>query len=929
MLRIYASKSAEAALQYFNDALVKGDYYQDGQDYLGEWGGKTALRLNLTGEVSKESFAKLLVNIHPQTGHKLTPRNTTNRRPGYDFTFDVPKSVSLLYDVTKDRDILAAFRSSVKETMAEMEQRVKTQAWQGQTKIKPTTGNLIYAEFVHFDARPVEGVPDPHLHIHCYVLNTTWYENKQRFQAVELRELKRLAPYFQAVADARFAKKLVDMGYPIKRHAKGWEIDSVPRELINAFSQRTRQIEKDAQKRGLIDAKDKDSLAAQTRDSKKATRSYEEIQRIKEQRLGPEGRALFEQLYYEKQQGKSDKTKGDSSVTPQQAMGYALTHAFERSSVVETERLMAHALQYGVGSVTTEDIQRELQHPQILTRVDGERRYSTTQSVLAEEQAVLKFAVDGKGRFRPFHNGEYKFEHEIFEKESAKDQRNAVLHVLQSHDRVIGIDGVAGGGKTTLMQETIAAIEKNGLKVFVFAPSSKASRLVLRSKGFDNATTVAELTSSDLQEGMRDGVLWIDEASMVSMPEAKRVIDLAERLNCRLILSGDTQQHTAVQRGNILAALSDHAGLNPAQMIEIHRQNRHTHKQYHQAVKLLSEGKADQAFDILDKMGAIIEMDSDTYLGALAKDYVETQYVHKNGTVLVAPTHREGELLTDLIRETLQEKGFLKDQNRCFDTYKNLSWTQAERQDIANFEQGYMVQFTQNLAGISKGERFTITHIDRANEHILMQSDDKRFRTLDLTSAASFNVFLPQQKAFAKGDKIRITRNGYINGQRLNNGTIHRIVDFAKNGDLVLHNGTIVPKDFGHFTYGYCTTSPGSQGMDDIALLSAMGTPSRKAISDIQTYVTVSRGKEIIRLYTDDKEALRNAMKETLTYHAHDLITMQPEIVGRIASQQKMEQRQRAYAAERHPQISDSFDGFKNFRETGRWKSQDFGPTIE
>ena len=56
------------------------------------------------------------------------------------------------------------------------------------------------------------------------------------------------------------------------------------------------------------------------------------------------------------------------------------------------------------------------------------------------------------------------------------EQREAVLHVLHSTDRVTAIRGGAGTGKTTMMKEAVAAIERCGQKVFTFAPSAEASR---------------------------------------------------------------------------------------------------------------------------------------------------------------------------------------------------------------------------------------------------------------------------------------------------------------------------------------------------------------------------------------------------------------------------------------------------------------------
>ena len=66
----------------------------------------------LEGTVDKFSFERLCDNLDPRTGEPLTVRTRTERTVGYDFTFSVPKSVSLLYAMSGDQDILGAFRVS-------------------------------------------------------------------------------------------------------------------------------------------------------------------------------------------------------------------------------------------------------------------------------------------------------------------------------------------------------------------------------------------------------------------------------------------------------------------------------------------------------------------------------------------------------------------------------------------------------------------------------------------------------------------------------------------------------------------------------------------------------------------------------------------------------------------------------------------------
>ena len=135
MIRITQQDSAEAAKSYYATA----DYYSEGQELVGSWGGKGASRLGLSGTVDKFSFERLCDNLDPRTGEPLTVRTRSERTVGYDFTFSVPKSVSLLYAMSGDQDILDAFRASVDETMREMEAEMKTRVRTGGQDTNRTT----------------------------------------------------------------------------------------------------------------------------------------------------------------------------------------------------------------------------------------------------------------------------------------------------------------------------------------------------------------------------------------------------------------------------------------------------------------------------------------------------------------------------------------------------------------------------------------------------------------------------------------------------------------------------------------------------------------------------------------------------------------------------------------------------------------------
>jgi conjugative relaxase-like TrwC/TraI family protein len=235
MIRISQQASAKSAKTYFTTA----DYYSQGKEILGLWGGKAAVRLGLSGMVDQFSFDRLCDNIDPRTGEPLTVRTRSDRTVGYDFTFSVPKSVSLLYAMSGDEEILDAFRNAVDETMREMEAEMKTRVRVSRQDADRTTANMVWAEFIHTTSRPVDGLPDPQLHAHVFVFNTTWDDDEDRWKAGQFRELKRDAPYFQAAFRVRLANRLQDIGFGVERKRDDFEIAGIPKGCSCSIPQKT------------------------------------------------------------------------------------------------------------------------------------------------------------------------------------------------------------------------------------------------------------------------------------------------------------------------------------------------------------------------------------------------------------------------------------------------------------------------------------------------------------------------------------------------------------------------------------------------------------------------------------------------------------------------------------------------------------------
>jgi conjugative relaxase-like TrwC/TraI family protein len=832
MLRITQSNSSSRAKSYYSTA----DYYTEGQELVGQWRGKGAELLGLSGSIDREDWDRLCDNTRPEDGEPLTVRRRSERRVGYDFNFHCPKSVSLLYGATQDGRIVRAFREAVRDTMADIEVEAKSRVRQDGKNEDRTTGNLAWGEYIHFTGRPVEGVPDPHLHAHCFVFNATFDPMEQRWKAAQLGDIKRDAPYFEAVFHSVLARRLEEHGLQTERTATGWELKGFKEETLDKFSRRTAQIEAAAREKGITDVDAKAELGAQTREKKANDLSMRQLRELWVDRLSPQEQAVIDSL--SRRLGREQLP--EDGHTARDAVERAMEHCFERASVVPERTLLAEALKQGVGKGSRETIERLVSEQPLVRAERKGRRLVTTREVLEEEQRLLAYARDGRGACRPINPGRTRFNRAWLNPQ----QQAAVRHVLESRDRVILIRGAAGTGKTTMMQEAREAIEEAGIRVHAFAPSASASRGVLRGEGFESADTVARLLADPkVQAEAADGVIWIDEAGLLGTRTLKQVFECADRWHARVVLSGDRRQHGSVERGAALRLLEEEAGIKPAEVKEIQRQK----DQYKLAVKDLSEGRVEDGFHRLDRLGWIREVDEEHRYRALAESYIETIEAGKSALV-VSPTHAEGNRITEDIRTQLRARHLLGEENHEVAELVPANLTLGQRHDPTSYQRGDVLVFHQNAKGYCKGQRVVVGD-----------------GPLPLDQAARFSVYHQDRLQLSVGDRVRITKNGSTRdgGHTLNNGDFFTVKSFTADGDLVFNNGWTVARDYGHLDHGLVVTSHASQGKTVDRVFVGQSSQSFAASSREQFYVSASRGREQVVIFTDDKDELLHAVERS------------------------------------------------------------------
>ncbi|ODS77280.1 MAG: conjugal transfer protein [Cytophagaceae bacterium SCN 52-12] len=845
------SNNAAHAKAYFSQNLEKADYYINDQELKGNLRGKLAERLGLEGIITKEVFFDLCENRNPATGEALTPRTKEERRVGYDINYHAPKSVSIIHALSQDDHILKAFEAAVHETMLDIQSDAKVRVRADGQYDDRASGELIWAEFIHQTARPVENHrPDPHIHAHAYMFNSAWDPEENKIKAGQFGDIKRDMPYYQARFHKRLSDKLIDLGYGIRRTEQSFEIENVPERVIQLFSKRTDEIGRVAKEKGITDAKELSELGARTRGKKQSGLAMDELKadwkrQIRE--LGPE------------ENGKAERPvrfapeKLRELLHAKHCVDHAMGHHFERASVIRDRRLLETAYRQSIGerSVSLDQVTDFAQSDARLITVEERGQVMmTTQAVLSEEKYMVDLAKKGQGKLTP-----------LFEKcPSLKlegQQAEAVRHVLTTTNRVSIIRGTAGSGKTTLMKEATKQIEAAGKSVTIVAPTSEASRGVLATEGFENANTVARLlVDKKMQEQIKGQVLWVDEAGLLGTKDMISLLELSQKQDARLILGGDTRQHSAVVRGDALRILNTVGGIRSAEVNRIYRQRNET---YRMAVEALSRGDVRSGFDRLDAMWAIRTIEPEALSQALATDYVERIKEGKSALV-ISPTHKQGEEVSGQIREKLRASGMLGKREVMASKLVSLNLTEAQKADWRNIDKGHVVRFNQNRAGIARGSKWEVQESN--DNHIIIRDDKGETVSLPTKDSDSYDVYFKKEIALAKGDKVRITRNGFdLEKKRLNNGQMLEVKSVRKDGRVLLFNQQSkntyhLDKDFGHLDHAYCITSHASQGKTVDDVLIAQPAATFPATNAKQLYVSVSRGRDNVRIYTEDKDAL-------------------------------------------------------------------------
>jgi len=373
------------------------------------------------------------------------------------------------------------------------------------------------------------------------------------------------------------------------------------------------------------------------------------------------------------------------------------------------------------------------------------------------------------------------------------------------------------------------------------------------------------LTRRELPRG---AVVLVDEAGQIGGKQMHALLSWIQANEGRVILSGDTRQHGAVEATDALRAIEKHSGLHPIELTNIRRQNpalaksieeRERIKEYRQAVVEARDGKSSESFNRLEKLGAIVACTLADRHEKLAARYLELAKEHQS-TVVVSQSWDEIHKVNDEIRSTLQREKLVGEMESVVTTFQPVDLTDAQKRDPRSFNDKSALVFNRDVRGFKAGESARLRALTET--HLVVEGDG-RMASVPFKHLDRVTVCERKELPLSTGDKLQLKANGRsVEGRKLANGELVVVKEVQGDGRIRLADGRTLTPNFRQFVRGYAVTSYASQGKSVDHVLFSDSTV-KTATSDQQWYVTISRGKKGVHIFTTDKQQLR----ENITRH--------------------------------------------------------------
>jgi conjugative relaxase-like TrwC/TraI family protein len=942
MHSIASVRSSSGAAHYFTkDDFVSGEYYtDDAATEVSQWGGEGLRDSPLGGTVTKEAFEKVL-NGETPTGEQVDSRD--GRRPGIDLTFSAPKSVSIMAYIAGDKRILGpdgAHTMAVQKTMAWVEKNLAEGRKTVDGKTAPVaTGNLVYALFQHDTSRAL----DPQAHIHAIVANMTRMPDGT-WQALHADKIWANNTVIGSIYHSFLRNEMDKLGYKTELQGKHgtFEITGVPKPVLEAFSQRREEIMLKAEQLGIVSPKGRDGVTVTTRDPKLKVEDRDGLLKTwqdKAAALGFNGKdlaaAALQVANAREADGPLDRSyqaivdavagarevlsglmrspdplvdrgilrlvRSPAEGRAQLAVASAVRIHGQREAAFEIHRVAKTALDLGLKGVTIDHVSARIDklvdQGKLLPgeiRVNGRMADAvTTPEAVATEEKIIAHFENGKGQISPIVPAadaparlQAASPHEL-----NAGQLAAATMIASGSDRHVLVQGVAGAGKSTMLQAAATVLRDEGKNVLGLAFQNKmvvdmkegmapknlsvedmkaagieaqtiASFIWQNQRHLENPHTPAAQARRD---EMKNTVIVVDETSMVSSDDMLKLVGIAEALGVLKTGDiGDRQQLSSIDQGKAFA-MAQAAGAPMARMDQNIRINP-DNKQLLTVAALANVGKAGQALRVL---GDNVQEHGEPARQA-AEMWLALSPEERATTAVFASGRESRRVINEEIQAGLLREGSIKGDGLYVTIQESVSTVREEFRYAHTYKVGLTLNATGHVpeAGIQRG-RYEVTRVF-GNGKVEVQGASGRKLRFDpqkidpLSQQNRLEISTLNTVKIHEGDKVRWTATDKDRG--LMNSAIAHVVSIegssvtfesASKEQITLERGDPM---LSRLDLAYSLNMHMAQGITADKAIGVMLSYEKNLSNQRLFNVLVTRVRDDIKMIVDDSQKLERQL---------------------------------------------------------------------